>query len=469
MKQTISLMGLLAMAGAALGQAPTWGVFPTGNPTRVEPVSHTAPANHVTTSMMPEGISQAGCTSCGNNQVVSHEGAPGCTSCGTGGCGPEGCGTGGCAGNGCGHDYNFDCCPFRQHQFYASGEFLIWRGDRTTLPALTTNNNFLGQVNVPQTVNLAFAVNPGGTGIEADFGDFSGYRFTAGYWFQPACGLAIEASYFRLEDETFGLNSQAGNGQTQQFVAIVGGGVANNLVVTGVPTAVVTATLTTSMWGAEVNGKAHGVQFATIAISGLVGGRYINLEDKFNATERVTFTNAKVNNNAVNPGNFSASYNDQITVQNHFFGPQVGVAFDWGFCKYLFLSGWGKVAAGDNRQEFSLSGSTTSNGVTTPGGLLVSSADNGRTVRRDRFAIASELNINCGIDLFSRFRAYAGYDILFINRIARAGDQFATVPTTATVIVNGVNAPLPLGQSSFLGRNTDYLLEGLNLGMEFRY
>jgi hypothetical protein len=68
--------------------------------------------------------------------------------------------------------------------------------------------------------------------------------------------------------------------------------------------------------------------------------------------------------------------------------------------------------------------------------------------RETRFAVAPEVGLKIGYDLKENLRVYAGYNFLYVNHVARPGDQ-DLLPASI--------------------RQTDFWAHGVSLGLEFRY
>jgi hypothetical protein len=222
------------------------------------------------------------------------------------------------------------------------------------------------------------------------------------------------------------------------------------------------------LWGFETNLRRHLWEGCRSRVDGLIGFRFLELEENLYITE-----NLRVPAGApVDPGvGFVVS--DRFDTSNRFYGGQVGARVEfrrgrWG------LDLQGKIALGAMNQKASIQGSTIFDvpGQGTffaPGGLLAQPTNIG-TFRREVFAVVPELGVNVSFFVTDNLRVYAGYSFLFANNVLRPGDQI-------DIGVNPTQLPSTAGPGQLIGparpayqfRNTDFFAHGLNLGLEYRY
>src|SRR5262245_44021697 len=119
-----------------------------------------------------------------------------------------------------------------------------------------------------------------------------------------------------------------------------------------------------------------------------------------------------------------------------------------------------KVAIGGVRQAVIINGRTTLGGATSTGGFLAQASNIG-SFERDRFAVSPELNINLIYDLNDSWRLLGGYSFIYWNNIVLAGNQIdTTLPVPFT----------PGGtQPELLFQRTDFWVQGMSLGAEYRW
>jgi hypothetical protein len=106
--------------------------------------------------------------------------------------------------------------------------------------------------------------------------------------------------------------------------------------------------------------------------------------------------------------------------------------------------------------------------MTIPGGQFAAASNSGHA-SRDEFALLPELEIAFGYQVSRSLRAYLGYDLLYLNRVARPGSQVdLIVDTTGTQIdpaFTGAQTTYP--RPLFL--DSKFWAQGLNLGLEISF
>jgi hypothetical protein len=174
---------------------------------------------------------------------------------------------------------------------------------------------------------------------------------------------------------------------------------------------------------------------------------------------------------------------DRFTTDNDFLGGELG--FDWGIERNRWsLELLSKIAIGNNRQRVAINGSTQQIPPMVAdipdaavGGLLAQSTNIGN-YERDRFSMIPELNFNVGYKLTQRCKLRAGYTIMFWTNVVRPGDQIDR-EINSTLLpefdpVSGEQLPPPnpiVGplRPAFAFQDTNVLIQGLNVGMEYNW
>ena len=84
------------------------------------------------------------------------------------------------------------------------------------------------------------------------------------------------------------------------------------------------------------------------------------------------------------------------------------------------------------------------------------------------FAVVPELDVHLGYLIRPNLRLLAGYSLLFIPQVQRAGEQIDPVinPQLLPPVVPPVTGPQ---RPAFPNRDSDLLVQGLNLGLEWRF
>jgi hypothetical protein len=128
---------------------------------------------------------------------------------------------------------------------------------------------------------------------------------------------------------------------------------------------------------------------------------------------------------------------DRFDIRNDFHGGTLGLRTVSHYGRWS-LAMLGKVALGNMHQVATIDGETV---ITVPGGPsattlggLLSQASNIGYYDRDRFAVIPEARIMLNYDLTPRLSVGVGYDFIYWNRVALAGDQVDTrVDVTQTL------------------------------------
>lgn len=159
---------------------------------------------------------------------------------------------------------------------------------------------------------------------------------------------------------------------------------------------------------------------------------------------------------------------DSFQTENEFHGGTLGFVSEWRHKVWSFEL-LGKLGLGSMREAVAISGQTinTSAGgasTSTARGLLAQPSNIGE-YERYRFAVAPELNANGVVNLSPQWRLHIGYSILYWSHAALAGNQIDPR-------VNFTQSPGPaVGplRPTFAFNRTDYVVQGLNLGAEYRW
>jgi hypothetical protein len=295
----------------------------------------------------------------------------------------------------------------------------------------------------------------------------SGGRFTAGYWLGDEHILGLEGSFFFLgQDATrFRATSLGSPILARPFFDVgsfapTGGNNAELVSRPGVLAGTVSSSLTSKLWGAELNLRSNVWCGPSLVGDGLLGYRYLQLDETLKVNENLTVL-------AGTGGAFAVT--DQFKVHNYFNAGQVGFDAELRRNRW-FLDLKSKVALGDVHQTVNISGATV---ITDPatgvqrfaGGLLTQTTNIGN-FSRDRFAWSPEVGVNVGYQLTDHCRAYVGYDFLYLSSVVRPGDQVDLTVNSNLLppaMAGGPNRP------AFNWRGSDYWAQGLNFGLEFRY
>ncbi len=363
----------------------------------------------------------------------------------------------------------FDDCGRPAYQLYGSAEVLIWRIKDADLPPLVTTGTVtsLGVLGEPGTAILF-------GGEDQSFPTQSGGRFTLGWWFDPCQSTcALEGSFFYLaeRDVSFFVGSDGSVVLARPFFDVTLNAQNAELVsAPGILTGAVRVDMDSRLHGAELNLRKHLWEGGWWGkrIDGLIGFRYLNLEENLAITE-----NLRVPDNAVVDPGVGFIVSDQFETSNRFYGGQVGTKIELRRGRWS-LDFTGKIALGGMNQKARIEGSTIfdvpGQGTFIAAGGLLALPTNIGTYRRNVFAVVPELGVNLSYYLTDNLRVYAGYTFLYVNSVLRPGDQIdfgvnpSQLPSTA-----GPGQLAGPARPIFNFRDNEFWAHGVNFGLEYRY
>jgi hypothetical protein len=227
--------------------------------------------------------------------------------------------------------------------------------------------------------------------------------------------------------------------------------------------------LSTNFLGAELNGRMRLVATPRWRVDGLGGFRYLRLRETYRFDTSSPF---------IPPGPSDVWVTrDEFDATNSFYGPQVGIRAraDWG---PLFLTGTVKVGLGAVVQSVDVSGYLITNDFnnfgtpqTFAGGYFTQPTNIGDH-RRTVFGVVPEAALSAGWRLTPSLSIVAGYTFLYVNNVARPGNQIDRVinPTQAPAIDNAPPGPLVgPARPAFKFNGSDFWAQGINVGVMFNF
>jgi len=347
--------------------------------------------------------------------------------------------------------------------FWGSGECLLWWSKNGTVPPLVTvgGNGRLASPGTRALVdNLDFAddFRPGG-------------RFALGYRFETIPCLGVEANYFFLPDRQSDFSFFSGGEPllAQPFFNVTTGQPDANLIaVQGMASGSATIRSRTGLWGTEANLSDRLIDSDRFHLTALGGFRYLRLDDEVTSGERFQVS-------PVVPG-FGGSrvvLRDEFRTVNQFYGGQVGLASGLRF-GMLAIDVHGKFGLGQMQQIADVTGVTTAlsqNGVTTilPGGLYALRSNSGRH-RHHELAFIPEVGLNVRLQVTRCQKISAGYSLLWISRVARAGEQIdPVINTTQFPIRSGTRPLVGPARPAFPFDQGDFWAQGVSFGLEVSF
>lgn len=410
---------------------------------------------------------------------VYYEGEPaighgGCASCDGAGCGT--CDTSASFCSGCSAPHRF-CICFPSHG-WVQADYLLWYPTGMQVPALvTTSPAGTAQATAGLLGQATTATLYGGDEIEPE--DQSGFRIRFGWWLASFPGWGIEGEYLGLDNQTesffqqssgtpilarpfFNVLNGAEDAQLAAFPSLMGGSIAVDT--------------TSKLEGAAFrlrnqlccsSGCGYSELFCqpvptSSRLDGTIGYRYWQLDESLQIREQ---SQSQLTND---PGSFDIV--DRFATRNQFNGGELG--FLWqGRRGWWSLDALMRLGIGNVHQTVTVSGNSqiTENGTTTShtGGILAQRTNIG-TYDRDKFTMVPELGLTLGYQLSRRLRATTGYSLVYWGNVVRPGDQvdLNVNPNLFPPEVSPFSGAL---RPQFEFQETDYWVQGLNFGGEFRW
>ncbi|OWK43477.1 BBP7 family outer membrane beta-barrel protein [Fimbriiglobus ruber] len=227
------------------------------------------------------------------------------------------------------------------------------------------------------------------------------------------------------------------------------------------------------VWGFETNPFIRLAQGGPVTFDLITGFRFFQETESLNLYSASTLLPGGVTAfDGLGLSSGSVSTHDLISTRNQFYGGQVGGRMSYATGRW-FLDLTGKIAIGGVREVVNVNGSTTlTNGplvapTSTAGGFYGSGNYLGQ-MTQNKFGVLPELNLQLGFQVTSWMNVFAGYQLMYLNHVARPGDQLnaniavsqlPTSPTYSTkfpTVSNGIT-------------DADLWLHGFNFGLTLTY
>jgi hypothetical protein len=306
---------------------------------------------------------------------------------------------------------------------------------------------------------------------DRNLGMFSGFRVAFGIWLDPYNNLGLESSAFSLQRRTTSYSASSdGTGSPTlafPFTMLSPGAVGDMLMPITSPgqfagNVVISSSL--QLWGAELNTGLSLVHTGEFEITGLVGLRFVDLQENLN----INTLSADI---ATNPSTVLVQ-SDQFNTRNQFYGGQIGGRFNWQGERFA-VDLTGKLALGANRQTIDIQGYSTQGGPggingTFPGGFFTQQSNMGH-FSATQFAVIPSIEMKFHVIINQYLRAFVGYDFMYWNSVVRPGSQIdRNINLTQSAIfgngaLSGPASPMPLFN------RTDFWAQGITVGLEFRF
>jgi hypothetical protein len=340
-------------------------------------------------------------------------------------------------------------------------DYLFWWVKAQQAPPLIA----IGPVDSPTVV-------VGGDKLAFDASERSGVRASFGAWLNTCETLGFEASFLTLFQGT--RHVTVGPSDTTTIIRPFIDATTNLpsglvLAVPGAQTASSSVETFSQLWTVEANLRAELWRFAGGHVDLLGGFRYLELNEHLQVDDRI-----QVQPVPVFLSGATIIGQDFFGTGNSFYGGQVGLEGQLQFGRF-YTDLWGKVAMGNDHQTVIINGSTV---ILNPpnaldnfngNGNVLAQASNSGHFEHNHFAIIPEAGVKIGMRLTDYLRIGAGYSFLYINRVARPGNQIDTtvnpaqIPQQMQAGTNGTGRPI------FLLHETDYWAHGVSLELEYRF
>ncbi len=364
---------------------------------------------------------------------------------------------------------------------WASFEFLGWWQDGMQLPPLVTTNLSSpaapGVLGDPGTRILA-----GGEAYHDEALD--GGRFRFGLWLDSCHTWGVGAEYFSLSssNDLFSASSTGNPVLTRPFYDVVGG--FENAQLIAFPD-VIDGSVTVHTDSDLVGG---GFRFRKLrqAEEGCsnwflcgcpehfcsrteltFGYRFLQLTEGVRISENLTVDSANVTDPA---GTFDLY--DSFKTKNQFNG------FDIGYITRRTRGFWSletgiRLAVGNTKQTVNIDGQSVINEtgqptLTEPGALLTQTSNIG-SYTQNEFAVVPELDLKIGYQMTKQCKLTLGYTAIYWSNVVRPGDQ---IDLDVHPDLLPPSAPVPFVSNShptFAFDTTDYWVQGLSFGGEYRW
>jgi Putative beta barrel porin-7 (BBP7) len=198
----------------------------------------------------------------------------------------------------------------------------------------------------------------------------------------------------------------------------------------------------------------------------LAGYQFSRLDDSLVISRRSQFL---AGNSAGQLAGTIFDSRDSFRTQNEFHGGSLGFISERRG-KYWSMELLGKIGLGSMREAVIIDGAQSAqvpgNATTNAARGLLTQPSNIGSYERNRFAVVPELNVNGVLNLSPSWRLMAGYSIIYWSNAVLAGNQI----DTRINLTQNPPGPLvgPLRPTFAFNRN-DYVVQGMNLGAEYRW
>jgi hypothetical protein len=365
-------------------------------------------------------------------------------------------------------EVNFDANlmggPPRASRVWARAEYLHWWTRGMDVPALATTS--------PSGTQSSAAGVLGESGTTILFGGDSltedgrsGGRFKFGSWLDPNQCRGLEVDYLFLDGETesfTGSNSEFSVLARPFFNSRENAEDARRIAFPGEISGSLDIDVSTDFRAIGALVRVSTSQSYYRQVDFLLGYRFMELEDQIDIRENTRALSGPISGTTF-------ELRDQFDSENQFHGGELGVSIA---CPSSVCWSWEavlKLALGSTQSRSSVFGQTTTtvasgSSTTTQAGLLTQASNVGE-YEQSNFSAIPEFNFNLRRQLHGGLSATVGYTIIYWD-VSRAGDQVDR-DINPTQIPPGTL--IGRARPEFMFETTDFVAQGLSLGIEYLY
>ena len=337
-------------------------------------------------------------------------------------------------------------------------DYLMWWTRGQSLPPLVTTGSQTGSMSDPN-VRVLFGDERVDTNLR------SGGRINIGTWLNTQQTWGIGASFLDLQNVARNYDvASTGPILARPFFNTQTGHDDSEIVA---QSGIAAGGIRVRTTDAFVAGDAYFRQALAFAprrrIDLVYGWRYLQMSESLSIDDRTVSTDPF---NQQVPLGTTIVGRDEFRTINRFNGAQIGLMTErragiWS------LSTVGKISLGNMHETVLINGSNTVSepgvGQTHSAGSLLAQPSNIGRFDRNVFAAVPEVTLNLGLQLSPQWRANVGYSLIYINRVAQAGNQvdFAVDPNQ----LSGGTGTSP----AFHFQQSNFWVQGLNFGLNYRF
>lgn len=305
---------------------------------------------------------------------------------------------------------------------------------------------------VPALVRLGSSNGPVVYGNERPRPPFrAGFGLAGGFWVDRQQARGVDASFYYLPEG--GTNTILFSDGVPLLLPTANGGAFPLANPAAGYAGSYQAGLLTRFASADVNYRHNLLCTSAARLDGLVGYRYGFLRDDFDLYGK-----------RLGPDGEIVRFRDDVIARNQFHGGQVGLAGEYRFERW-YVGGSGKVAFGTLFTDTNLSGKFRVNGTVVPMGFYARPGLAG-PVEHTRFGVMPTLALTLGRQLGEHARVFVGYNFLYLSNLTRGPD---VIDPTPTLLASNPLVPLPPASVRRDAATSDFWVQSVSLGMEWRY